>query len=455
MAPPDWHPRHFASAPHRLAFAAAGLVLVAASAWWLVVLAAGTGARAAHVPLMTFGFMPLFFAGFLFTAGPKWLQRPPVAARVLAWPIASHATGWAIVVAAAGAADPAGSELRACGLAAMAAGWSLIVVRFVRLLRSSGVPDRAHARQIAAAMVFGALSMWTTAIAAAMAREDVVRAASVAALWGFVGVVFVTAAHRLVPFVSDAAVPALDARHPRWLLTALTTLLAVEAAAGAVDALGLPVGAHAWAARAALETFAGLALAALALRWARLPGARLRMTAALRVGWLWFAAGWGMLAGAHAARAIGTPAPAWEHAALHAYTMGFLGATMFAMVSRVSATQQGRSVGIDGVAWALFWLLQVAVVLRVGYALGPHRPHAPWLLVASAAVWGLVMTAWTARHVYWFGQPPRGRLPPARLSRARASRSRAADRRRRSRAAARRRPLRVPHVRARAGCSAR
>ena len=30
-----------------------------------------------HAAVMVFGFMPLFFSGFLFTAGPRWLGVPP------------------------------------------------------------------------------------------------------------------------------------------------------------------------------------------------------------------------------------------------------------------------------------------------------------------------------------------------------------------------------------------
>ena len=43
------------------------------------------------------GASGLFFAGFMFTAGPRWLLLPPVAARTLLWPVASIALGWLAV----------------------------------------------------------------------------------------------------------------------------------------------------------------------------------------------------------------------------------------------------------------------------------------------------------------------------------------------------------------------
>ena len=69
-------------APHRLAFASAVAVMsIAALWWWLVMVGRSSGAwhmgmavpeTFVHALLMSLGFMPLFFTGFLFTAVPKW-----------------------------------------------------------------------------------------------------------------------------------------------------------------------------------------------------------------------------------------------------------------------------------------------------------------------------------------------------------------------------------------------
>ena len=82
-----WRPRYLLLAPHRLGFFLAMLVLLAASAWWALVqwdrfsgwidLPLVLAPSLVHAAVMVFGFMPLFFSGFLFTAGPKWLQVPP------------------------------------------------------------------------------------------------------------------------------------------------------------------------------------------------------------------------------------------------------------------------------------------------------------------------------------------------------------------------------------------
>ena len=111
-----WRWDHVLQAPHRLGFLLAVVVLVASGLWWALVQADRAGAglglgyavspSLVHAAVMSFGFIPLFFAGFLFTAGPRWLNRPaPTAAQVqpallaqaggwLVWLVAAHLHAW-------------------------------------------------------------------------------------------------------------------------------------------------------------------------------------------------------------------------------------------------------------------------------------------------------------------------------------------------------------------------
>ena len=51
--------------------------------------------------------------------------------------------------------------------------------------------------------------------------------------------------------------------------------------------------------------------------------------------------------------------------------------------------------------WALFWLLQLAVLLRIGGALN----QAPaWLVMAAALLWAGVMAVWGLRLLGWYGR---------------------------------------------------
>lgn len=99
-----WRVRHLLLAPHRLGFFLAMLVLVASAAWWLLVqfdrvsvtvaLPYVTSPTLVHATAMTFGFFPLFFVGFLFTAVPKWLRVEMLETRVFTVPLLMQATGW-------------------------------------------------------------------------------------------------------------------------------------------------------------------------------------------------------------------------------------------------------------------------------------------------------------------------------------------------------------------------
>ena len=81
-----WRFAYLLLAPHRLGFLLAMVLLVAAGGWWALVqfdrmsaalgLAYALSPSLVHGAVMTFGFIPLFFSGFLFTAGPKWLGVP-------------------------------------------------------------------------------------------------------------------------------------------------------------------------------------------------------------------------------------------------------------------------------------------------------------------------------------------------------------------------------------------
>ena len=421
-APEGWRFGRLLDAPHRLAFAAATAMLVLASLWWAAVNLLGSEGVAlrwaippatAHGLLMGFGFMPLFFAGFLFTAGPKWLGRPPVHARELLGPIAAQMSGWLVFLLAVHGRDPAfGQSVGAIGLGAVVLGWAGVVRRFVRLLAASKVADQVHARVVAAGCIAGLLALAVAAAGIGRGEPALVHGAVQAGLWGFIGLVFAAVAHRMIPFFSAAAVPSLDAWRPLWLLWAFAALFGLQAVAAAADALAPSPTSSGQAARAMLELAAGAGLLALALRWGLVQSLRVRLLAMLHLGFTWL--GIGLLAAgvSHAVAAAGGSPNLLGLAPLHAYTMGFLGSTMFAMVTRVSCGHGGRTLAADDFVWRLFWVLQLAIVARLAAAL-LREASAPWslALIAAAAVgWAGVCLAWGARHGRWYGTPrPDGR----------------------------------------------
>ena len=129
-----WRPRYLMLAPHRLGFFLAMVLLIASGAWWALVQAAQAGLvpplpaalppSLVHAAVMVYGFMPLFFAGFLFTAAPKWLRVEPPPLAVLRPALLLQALGWLLWLAGA----LASSALALSGVLLAAAGLAWVAV---------------------------------------------------------------------------------------------------------------------------------------------------------------------------------------------------------------------------------------------------------------------------------------------------------------------------------------
>ena len=401
-----WRLSRLLTAPHRLGFFSAALMLPTRALWWLLALAARHAGVAlpwavapplAHALFMTMGFMPLFIAGFLFTAGPRWLGLPDVPARSLRDPVLAMLSGWLLALA--------GFHLHAVlaglGVALVAGGWSLVVLRFGRLLRLSPVADQLHARVITVAAAVGAAALWLAAWALAGGQVTTLRIATQLALWGCLAPVFATVSHRMIPFFTASALPLLDAWRPNWLLWVMLAVLAFCGLGAVAELLWWPLPA-AWRwAQVAVETPAAVLLLWLARRWGLVQSLRIRLLAMLHGGFVWLGLALALAALSHGLQAGG--GAGLGLAPTHALSMGYLGATLVAMTTRVAAGHSGRPLAADDLAWALYWGLQTAVLLRVAAALWPAA-ELPLVLLAVAA-WALATTGWAWRYGGWLGRP--------------------------------------------------
>jgi uncharacterized protein involved in response to NO len=401
---PGWRWERVLLAPHRLGFLLAMAVLAAAATWWLLVQLGRAGLvpvlppalspSLVHATVMSFGAMPLFFCGFLFTAGPRWLGVRGPAARDLLPALVLQATGWfAWVAGAHWHVLPAalGVALAACGLA-------LATLRFGRLVAASSVPDRLHARVILGALALGCVCLAGVAVAVLLEEEAVARQLVLTGLWGFIVVVYVAVAHRMIPFFTATALPFLEAWRPGWVLALMTGVAGFEALAVWLDPLFAD--AIAWQLlRGTIELFAGGVLLALALAWGLLQSLRIRLLAMLHLGFLWLGLALALSGVTQLATAF-TGTPLLPLAPLHALAMGCLGSLMLAMVTRVACGHGGRAVVADDFLWTLFWLLQAAVLARIAAAALPLS--FPYL--AAAALWAAVVIPWSLRYGNWLGR---------------------------------------------------
>lgn len=426
-----WRARRLLASPHRIGFVAAAAVMAAGALGWLLLLlvqpmapiAAGVPpATIAHALAFVFGFMPLFFAGFLFTVGPRWLgsqmddARYAMLARRVSAPLAGYALAWVawwpawLLAAHSGGASSAraAAALPAALLLVAAAAWSAIVAQLARLLAETGrQPDAQaspHLRAAALASAAGAVLLWAAGFAAARGEARALHAIATAALWVFCGGVFASASHRMLPLDAMADRPALEARHPLWLLALLAATLALQAIDAVAAAAWWPLPTL-WHALQALAAAGAVALLApIAWRWARRQRLGWQLPAMLHAGFVWLVAALTLQALAHAMAAGGRPG-ALGAATVHALALGWMGSTIFAMASRVAGAFGGQTQAADRVAWRLFALMQAAALARLAASLWPAA--AGWLTPFAAAAFAIAAAGWLFVYGHWLGLPRR------------------------------------------------
>jgi uncharacterized protein involved in response to NO len=383
--------------PQRLCFtAAASLWCLSALAWALqisgVVVPAAPAqawAQVAHAQAFGLGPMPLFIAGFLFTAGPRWLGSTPPSVHALVAPVALVVAGWLWAIAGTMLAP----RHIAAGLWVASLGWAALLRPLWHLRAGAAGGRTLHFDLAALGCVALSACLLATAIATSAGHPDTARAAALAGLWWGVVTVFVVATHRMLPFVGGGLSARLERR---WPLANLWLMWSAALVGGAATWPWAEPGSV----PGALRGLHALGVALLSASWwlhgMRQPAHRAPLVAMFLRAWAWWTVAWccvaarqwpGFDAGTQAA--LGT-------AGLHALTLGHLGGTMLAMVTRISATLAGQSLAIDRGARVLESVLQAAVLARVLATLWPPASrHGLWL---AAALWAALAAAWTWRH---------------------------------------------------------
>lgn len=402
----SWRWASLWQSPHRLAFFMGVTLLIVAAAWWAAVqldrvsgmlgLVYAVSPTLTHAALMVLGFMPLFFSGFLFTAGPRWLGVPGPDAGAIAPALLLQGTGWCLWLAGA----HLHRDLAAAGALVASTGLAAQNLMFWRLWRASQVPDRVHATVIGLGGALGALC--TAGIGAALLWDawTVAMALVHTALWGFVVLTYVAVAHRMIPFFTSSALPLIGVWRPFWVLWLMLGAVVLEIVSVWLMVQGWGEGLVWRVLRGALELGLGAVLLWLAWVWGLVQSLKVRLLAMLHLGFAWLGVSL-LLSGASQWLLAAGGTPTLGLGALHAMTMGCLGSLLLAMVTRVACGHSGRALVADDLVWGLFWLLQLAVLWRMAGAL--PQASGGWLL-ASALAWFGVMLVWGARLMGWFGR---------------------------------------------------
>ncbi len=364
--------------------------------WAFVVEARRTGAPLAlapdlapatwHAHSLLFGTFAFYVFGFLGTAFPRWIDAPP--------PTSARLGLWLGLLA--GAQTLLGVSLFAGGARLFALAASIEILAFVSLLATLGrmLAQSTHPRRAQPALVLAGVALAPIAVgldAIAVLRADAaLHAGAIAlAMHGFLLLVVVGVAMRIVPFFTANVLRRPYTPRPPRLLTSwlLIALLRVALTIAAPDA------ASRWI--AALDALLGLTLAIEVAGWR--PGRALRepMIAILYLGLGWVA--FSLLLGVIECLRPDL-APLWLLPRRHALAVGGFATLVIGMSTRVALGHSGRPIHAGGALLCAFVAMQLAALLRVGMALaGGLFPTAPVFTHVAALPFALAFGLWLWR----------------------------------------------------------
>jgi len=389
-------PRLLLAAPHRLPFLSGSLGLGVIALWWLVRLAGlhlgwpelpigALPASLLHAPTLLLLVYPAFIFGFLLTVFPRWMDQPDMEARRFGPVGIGLALG--VALSAWGLWTGLDGLVRA-GFAVFALAWGLaliVLMQVYALHYRSGQPPCWHALSALIAMAVGLLALGLALAFLVGGDPRPLRWSNVLGLSGCVLPVFLTIAHRMVPFFAGNVVEGYQRWRPDWLLAALWTLLVGRCLAdltlfGPLSAL----------ANLGLASVTGL----MAWKWwprEAAPG----LLKVLTWGFVWAPIGFALatLAG------LGLPLGL---APVHALALGFAGSLLVGMVTRVTHGHSGRLLAMARLPWLAFGAVQLAAVLRIVAAL---RTDQPALLIAAALSFVAGLLPWVLRNALIYLMP--------------------------------------------------
>jgi uncharacterized protein involved in response to NO len=397
-----FHPRILVAAPHRLLFLTGALNLVLLMLWWCVTLIdlhfrslgltpTNLPSSLLHAPIMLYLLLPPFFFGFLLTVFPRWMgyadlvvrQYAPVGtafliASALAW-IGLFATSIPLVISA---------------FAIAASGWLVALWQLFSLIRLERRERRGpcwHAWSVFTALLFGLTGLFLVLVFLIERDGRFVQAASLIGTFGFLVPVFMTVAHRMIPFFAGNVTSDYVHWRPYWVLAALWMLLIAQLALGLSSRQNLV-----WAPALGFAALSGFMLR----RWwpsASSPG----LLGVLLLGFAWTPVGFALIAADSFVLYAGLNFDLGR-APVHALYVGMAGSMLIAMVTRVTQGHSGRPLEMPRVAWIAFWGIQLSAVVRI--IAGLRGENGDWL-VAAAMLWLFSALPWVARQIWIYGSP--------------------------------------------------
>lgn len=392
----------FFAAPHRVMFLSGTVQALVLMAFWSVEVGgryAGLWAVPAwplqtllppstlHALLISCGVFPLFIFGFILTAGPRWQGAGELARRDFVPAFLLLASGWLLVWAALLL-----PRLLVVGLALALVGWIAVALTLTRIARHRA-SEREHIVFVALAAWLGAAGLGAFAVMAAGGASWWARLGTSLVIWGFLLPVFVTVAHRMLPFFTSSAVRGYVVHRPVW---ALRVLLGASLMHGALTFLEQPQ--WLWC----VDLPAALVAGRLKWLWWSRAAMQNPMLAVLHLAFAWLGVAFALFA---LQSMVSGMLPGFlGQAPLHALTLGFFASMLLGMASRVTMGHSGRPVAADNAMWWAFCMMQAAAILRVASE-WPALPGAYRLMWLSSLLWLGAFALWAGRYAPAFWRP--------------------------------------------------
>lgn len=378
--------------PHRLLFLVGVVQLLGCMGWWsLTLMASGayspdvigvTPASLLHAPILLYLAVPPFFLGFLLTVFPRWIGLADAGPGIfLPVGLAYFLSALFLWIGLFTGSDTA--VLLAFSAAFLGQLWAAIhMARWLILERKQGKPPSWHGWSALAALGFGMACLLAAIGGILMGDGLLLREASHIALIVYIVPIFVTVAHRMVPFFAGNVVDGYVRWRPFWVLGAfwaasIVTGMGMLAGLGVLQVVG--------------HVFLAVITGMMAWKWwprASAPG----LLWVLIIGFAWAPIGFVL----EALSDFGSGA---NLAGTHALTIGFASSLIIAMVTRVSQGHSGRPLVMPMWSWFAFTGVQSAALMRIASI---AMPESPGLLVISAIVLTLALAPWAVRGAFLY-----------------------------------------------------
>lgn len=385
----------FFAAPHRVMFLSGAVQALMVMVFWSVELGGRHGgfwsapvwplltlfpASTLHALLISCGMFPFFIFGFILTAGPRWQGAGELSQREFLPAFGLLAGGWLLVWLAF-----LWPKLLLAGLLLVLGGWIAVALTLARLARHRKT-EREHILYVATAAWFGVAGLACFVVFASGGAIIWARLALGLAIWGFLLPVFLSVAHRMLPFFTSSAVRAYVLHRPAW---ALRVLIAASLVHGALSVAEMPQ--WLWL----VDIPAAFTASRLTWLWWSRVAISNRLLAVLHIAFAWLGPAF-VLSALQSALRDSIPEFLGQ-APLHAMTLGFFASMLIGMASRVTMGHSGRPVAADAAMWRAFCLIQAAAVLRV-VSEWPGLPGAQHLVWLSSLLWLAAFGQWAWRY---------------------------------------------------------